>query len=93
MTTNVTIARFTNNLNDENAVAFSWKIYLVLSGHGWMEIISNTLFVKFMMKENSIFKNLFFFCSLVYKIFTTPARGVPNQPSDKQRRVSFCPLK
>ena len=34
MTSNVTIERFTNILNDENAVALSRKIYLVLSGYG-----------------------------------------------------------
>ena len=43
MTTYVTIKRFTNNLNGENAAEFSWLIDIILSGYGFMKIDSNTL--------------------------------------------------
>ena len=41
--TNVTIERFTNILNGENAAEFSKIIDIILSGYGCMEIDSNTL--------------------------------------------------
>ena len=44
MITNVTIERFTKILNGENAAEFSRIIDIILSGHGSMEIDSNTLF-------------------------------------------------
>ena len=49
--TNVTIERFTNILNGENAAEFSKIIDIILSGYGCMEIDSNTLFVKFIMEK------------------------------------------
>ena len=49
--TNVTIERFTNILNGENAAEFSRIIDIILSGYGCMEIDSNTLFVKFIMEK------------------------------------------
>ena len=49
--TNVTIERFTNNLNGENAAEFSRIIDIILIGHSCMEIDSNTLFVKFIMEK------------------------------------------
>ena len=51
MITNVTIERYTNILNGENAVEFSRIIDLFLSGYGCMEIDSNTLFVKFIVDK------------------------------------------
>ena len=51
MITNVTIERFTTNLNGENAAEFSRIIDIILSGYGFMEIDSNTLFVKCIMEK------------------------------------------
>ena len=49
--TNVTIERFINILNGDNA-EFSKIIDIILSGYGRLEIDSNTLFVKFVMEKN-----------------------------------------
>ena len=49
--TNVTIERFTNILNGENAAEFSRIVDIILSGYGCMEIDSNTLFVKLIMEK------------------------------------------
>ena len=49
--TNVTIERFMNVLNGDNAAAFSKIIDIILSGYGRLEIDSNTLFVKFIMEK------------------------------------------
>ena len=49
--TNVTIERFTNFLNGENAAEFSRIIDIILSGYCCMENDSNTLFVNFIMKK------------------------------------------
>ena len=49
--TNVTIERFINILNGDNAAEFSEIIVIILSGYGRLEIDSNTLFVKFIMKK------------------------------------------
>ena len=51
MSTNVTIERFINFLNGENAAEFSRKTVITLSGYGCIKIDSNTLFVKFIMKQ------------------------------------------
>ena len=51
MITNVTIELITNTLNDENASEFSRLIDITLGGYGWMEIDSNTLFLKIIMKK------------------------------------------
>ena len=93
MITNVTIERFTNNLNGENAAEFSRIIDIILSGYGCMEIDSITLFVKFIMKKKVKFLNIAFFALLYFqKSVTTQSRGVPEERSDEQRRVSYCPL-
>ena len=94
MITNVTIERFTYNLNGEIAVEFSEIIDIILSGYGCMEIDSNTLYIKFATEMNFNFKFCFSFALLfIKKNVTTPAGGVPEEGSDEQRRVSFCPLK
>ena len=49
MITNVTIERFTNILNGENAVEICRIIDIILSGYDCMKIDSITLFVKFIM--------------------------------------------
>ena len=49
--TNVTIERFINILNGDNAAEFSKIIDIFLSGYGRLEIDSNTLFVKFIMEK------------------------------------------
>ena len=49
--TNVTIERFINLLNGDNAAEFFKFIYFVLSGYGRLEIDSQTLFVKFIMEK------------------------------------------
>ena len=49
--TNVTIERFINILNGDNAAKFSKFIDIILSGYGRLEIDSNTLFVKFIMEK------------------------------------------
>ena len=49
--TNVTIERFINILNGDNAAEFSKIIDTILSGYVRLEIDSNTLFVKFIMKK------------------------------------------
>ena len=49
--TNVTIERFINILNCDNADEFSRIIDIILSGYGRLEIDSNTLFVKFIMEK------------------------------------------
>ena len=49
--TNVTIKRFTNILNGENAAELSRIIDIFLSGYGGMESDSNTLFVKFIKEK------------------------------------------
>ena len=98
MITNVTIERFTNNLNGENADLngeneFSRIIDIILSGYGCMEIDSNTLFVKFIMEKKVKFLNIAFFALLYFqKSVTTQSRGVTEERSDEQRRVSYCPL-
>ena len=89
MTSNVTIERFTNILNDENAAALSRKIYLVLSGYGCMEIDSNTLFVKVMMKENSIFK--FFFAILCIKFLLRHRDAFPMSVATSNAGLVFAP--
>ena len=48
MITNVTIERFTNILNGENEAKFS---RIIDNWYGCMEIISNTLIVKFIMEK------------------------------------------
>ena len=48
---NVTIKRFTNILNGENAAEFSRIIDIILSGYDCMQNDSNTLFVKFIMEK------------------------------------------
>ena len=58
--TNVTIERFTNILNGENAAEFSKINDIILSGYGCMEIDSNT------WRRNSSFKYWFSF-ALVYQ--------------------------
>ena len=58
--TNVTIERFINFLNDDNAAEFSKIIDTILSGYGRLEIDSNTLFVKFIMEKKSKFWKRFF---------------------------------
>ena len=50
--TNVTIERFINILNGDNAAEFCKIIDIILSGYGRLEIDSNTLFVKFIMEKN-----------------------------------------
>ena len=49
--TNVTIERFINFLNGDNAAEFSKITDIILSGYGCLEIDSNTLFVKFIMAK------------------------------------------
>ena len=49
--TNVTIERFINILNGDNAAEFSKIIDFILSGYDRLEINSNTLFVKFIMEK------------------------------------------
>ena len=49
--TNVTIERFINILNGDNAAEFSKIIDIILSGYGRLAIDSNTLFVKFIMEK------------------------------------------
>ena len=49
--TNVTIERFTNILNGENAADLSRIIDIFLNVYDCMGIDSNTLFVKFIMKK------------------------------------------
>ena len=49
--TNVRIERFINILNGDNATEFSEIIDIILSGYGRLEIDSNTLFVKIIMKK------------------------------------------
>ena len=49
--TNLTIERFTNILNDDNAAEFSKIIDFISSGYGRLEIDSNTLFVKFITEK------------------------------------------
>ena len=49
--TNVTIERFINILNGDNAAEFSKIIDIILSGYGRLEIDLNTLFVKFIMEK------------------------------------------
>ena len=48
---NVTIERFINILNGDNAAEFSKFIDIILSGYGRLEIDSNTLFVNFIMEK------------------------------------------
>ena len=48
MITNVAIEQFTNILNGENEAEFS---RIIDSGYGCIEIISNTLIVKFIMEK------------------------------------------
>ena len=59
--TNVTVERFTNILNGENAAEFSRIIDISLSGNGCMKIDSNTLFVKFIMVKKLNISIMFFF--------------------------------
>ena len=47
----VTIERFINILNGDNAAELSKIIDFILSGYGRLEIDSQTLFVKFIMKK------------------------------------------
>ena len=49
--TNVTIERFINILNGDNAAEISKIIDIILSGYVRLEIDSNTLFVKFIMEK------------------------------------------
>ena len=49
--TNVTIERFINISNGDNAAEFSKIIDINLSGYGRLEIDSQTLFVKFIMEK------------------------------------------
>ena len=49
--TDVTIERFINILNGDNAAEFSEIIDIILSGYGRLEIDSNTLIVKFIKKK------------------------------------------
>ena len=49
--TNVTIKRFINILNGDNAAEFSKVIDIILSEYGRLDIDSNTLFVKFIMEK------------------------------------------
>ena len=49
--TNVTIERFINILNGDNAAEFSKFIDIILSGYGRLEINSNNLFVKLIMEK------------------------------------------
>ena len=49
--TNVTIERFINILNGDNAAEFSKIIDIILSGYDRLEIDSNSLFVKFIMDK------------------------------------------
>ena len=49
--TDVTIERFINILNGDNAAEFSKIIGIILSGYGRLEIDSNTLFVKFIREK------------------------------------------
>ena len=51
MITTVTIERFTNFLNGENAAEFSRIIYIILGGYDCMEIGPNTLFLKIIMEK------------------------------------------
>ena len=51
MITKLTIERFSIILNGENAAEFSRINEILLSGCGCIEIYSNTLFVKFLMKK------------------------------------------
>ena len=53
--TNVTIERFINILNGDNATEFSKFIDIILSGYGRFEVDSNTLFAKFIMEKIVIF--------------------------------------
>ena len=82
--TNVTVERFINILNGDNAAEFSKIIDIILSAYGRLEIDSQTLFVKFIMEKNSNFNNLFSFCffNQTLKKLTTPAKGVPEEHSD-----------
>ena len=49
--TDLTIERFTNILNGENAAEFSRINDIILSGYGCMQIDSNTLFVKLFIEK------------------------------------------
>ena len=49
--TNVTIERFINILNGDNAAEFSKIIDIILSGYGRLKIDSQTLFVKFILEK------------------------------------------
>ena len=49
--TNVTIERFINILNGDNAAEFSKFIDFILSGYGRLEIDSQTLFVKLILEK------------------------------------------
>ena len=65
--TNVTVERFTNILNGENAAEFSRIIDISLSGNDCIEIDSNTLFVKFIMVKKLNISILFFLLSSISK--------------------------
>ena len=50
--TNVTIERFINILNGDNAAELSKIIDIILSGYSRLEIDSDTLFVKIIVEKN-----------------------------------------
>ena len=64
MITSLTIERFTNILNGENAAEFSRAIEINLSGYGCIENDTNTLFVKSSWRRISSFKYCFSFALL-----------------------------
>ena len=53
--TNVTIERFTNILNGDNASEFAKFIDITLSGHGLLEMDSKIMFGKFIMEKKLSF--------------------------------------
>ena len=63
--TNVTIERFINISNGDNAAEFSKFIDIILSGYGRLEIDSQICLLNLFWKRNSNFNNLFFFCFLI----------------------------
>ena len=79
LVTNVTIERFTHNLNGEHAAKFSKIIDICLSGYGRLERDSNTLCKTYYGKEIYFIKKIlfsgFFFLSLFQSlIFFIPPR-------------------
>ena len=77
--TNVTIERFTKNLNGENAAEFSRIIQIILRGMVVWKLIRTVCLLYLSWRRNSSFKYCIF-CSLVLSKtnHTTQVGGVPE---------------